>query len=279
MASPRSSMTVRRIGPERDAVLASLGELWASGGLVRAVTLREIRVRYKQTLLGVAWAVTHPLMLMLIFTVIFSRFVRVGSDGFPYPLFSYCALLPWTFIANSSNLSMNCLVANVELVTKVWFPREALPIASVVASLLDFSIAMLLLLGLFVWFGHVPGLTALYLLPLIVLQLALTLGIAFLVSAASVRYRDFKFIVPLGLQVWMYGSPIIYPLSKVPEALQPYYRLNPMVGLIEGYRSALLRGAAPDLELTAIAALGAALVLCQGWLYFHHEEKYFADVI
>lgn len=273
------SLPVRRIGPGADRARESLRDLWASRDLIRAVAWREFRVRYKQSLLGVAWAVVHPLALMLVFTAVFSELVGLRSENVPYPIFSYAALLPWTFVATSVTLATHSMVKQVELVTKVWFPREVLPLGSVLASLCDFGIALVLFGGLLAWYGVVPGATALYLFALIPIQFALTVGMALFVAALNVRYRDVKFLVPLALQVWLYASPVIYSLDAVPDRVRPWYALNPMVGLVDGYRTALLHGAAPAPLLLGLSAAGALLVLVLGWIYFHRVEAYFADVI
>jgi len=257
----------------------ALKDVIESRDLIRSFTRREIRVRYKQTLLGLAWAVAHPLALMLIFTLVFSRFVGVSSEGYPYPLFSYAALLPWTFFSTATTLAMRSLVNNVELVTKVWFPREVLPASSVLASVFDFAISLSILALLMLWYGTFPGWSVLWVLPLIALQLVLTTGMSLFVAAINVRYRDVKFIVPLGLQVWLYASPVIYSVTAVPESIRPYYALNPMVGLIDGYRAVLLAGGSPNPYYLGVSVAGACLFLFFGWWYFHRVEAYFADVI
>jgi lipopolysaccharide transport system permease protein len=224
-------------------------------------------------------AVAHPTALMLVFTAVFSRLVGVRSDGHPYPLFAFAALLPWTFLSTSTTLAMRSLVDNVELVTKVWFPRETLPTAAVLASLFDLLVAFGLLVLLMIGYGALPGWSVLWIVPLALVQLALTLGVALFVSAVNVRYRDVKYIVPLGLQVWLYLSPVIYSARAVPEAWRALYGINPMVGLIQGYRAVLLEGAAPPAGDLATSAVGALLALALGWLYFRRVEAHFADVI
>jgi lipopolysaccharide transport system permease protein len=270
---------MRRIGPERDGFVQTARDLASRASLIRAVTRREVRVRYKQTLLGVLWAVAYPLALMLIFTLVFSRFVGLSSEGHPYALFAYVGLLPWTFFSTATTLATRSLVDNVPLVTKVWFPREVLPLASVLASLFDFAVAFALLLVLCLPFGVVPAWTWLFVAPLVVIQLALTVGFSLFMAALNVRYRDVKFIVPLVMQVWLYASPVIYSLSEVPERWRTLYALNPMVGLIQGYRQCLLDGLPPSGLYVALAAAGAFVWLALGWWYFHRVEVHFADVI
>ena len=272
-------MAVQHIGPERESLRESLAQLFAYRSLLGVVARRELRLRYKQTALGVAWAVVHPLALMLVLTMVFSRIVKLDSEGVPYPLFSYAALLPWTFVATSTTLSMMSLVKDVELVTRIWFPRQILPIGSVLASLIDFTIALILFLVLLVSFGHPPGWTAIAIVPLIVIQLLLVLGLALFNSAVNVRYRDVKFIVPLGLQLWMFASPVVYSVAEVPERLRSLYLLNPVAGLIDGYRACLLHNRLPDWSSVGVAAAGALVIFVVGWWYFRRVEIHFADVI
>ncbi len=270
---------VRRIGPGRGSVIASLRELWGGRGLLRAIAGREFRVRYTQSILGVAWALAHPLVLMGVFTVVFGKIVHVGSEGQPYPLFSYAGLLPWTFLATGTTLAMRSLVAHVDLVTKVYFPRELLPLASLAASLVDFLIALGVFLLVFLAYGRVPGASWLWLAPLIMVQAVLAVGIALFTAALNVRFRDVKHVMPLMLQAWLYMSPVIYPMASVPDRLRGVFALNPMAGLVDGYRAVLLHGHAPDAALLLTSAAVSLLTLILGWAYFHRVEAYFADVI
>ena len=213
--------------------MQALRTLYQYRGLLWMWTFREVKVRYKQSLLGGAWAVLQPLSLMLIFTAIFGYFVKVPTDGVPYPIFSYSALLPWTFLATSISFAVPSMLNNMNLVTKIYFPREILPMASIGAAFLDYAIAFVLFVILMLAY-QIPLRATLLLLPLLlVIQIILTLGISLIASAVIVFYRDVRFVVPLALQLWMYLSPVIYPVSSVPENWQALYMLNPMATLID----------------------------------------------
>lgn len=241
--------------------------------------LREIRVRYKQSMLGITWAILQPLLMTLIFTVVFSLFVRVPTEGIPYPIFAYCALLPWTFFANSLSFAVPSLVTNMNLVTHIYVPREIFPLASIIACFMDFLAASVIFAVMIMVYKVV--ITPLVLLvPLIlIIQILLTLGIALLSSAANVFYRDIRFVIPLGMQLWMYASPIIYPVSAVPENLRSFYMLNPMAPIIDSYRRIILQGKMPDWNHLGLAALMSILLLVIVYWYFKRVEMEFADVI
>ena len=242
-------------------------------------TWRDIKIRYKQSLLGAAWAILQPLALMIVFTLVFSFIARVPTGGIPYPIFSYAALLPWTFFATSVTFGTSSLVNNMNLVSKVYFPREILPIAAIGASFIDFLVASLVYIGLVAYYRF-PLHTTLLLLPLLLLvQIALTTGVVLFTSAANAFYRDIRFVVPLVLQIWMYATPIIYPLQLVPERFQPFYMLNPMAGLIESYRTIALLGVWPDWGHLGTATLFSGLVLVSGYIHFKRVEWQFADII
>jgi lipopolysaccharide transport system permease protein len=242
-------------------------------------TLREIKVRYKQSVLGAAWAILQPLALMLVFTVVFSVLVRVPTDGVPYPIFSYTALLAWTFFASSMSFAIPSLVNNLNLITKIYFPREILPIASVGAAFFDFLISSMLLIAVLIWY-QAPITPALLWLPVLVgVQLLLTLGIVLPAAAVNVFYRDVRFVLPLVVQVWMYATPIIYPLSLVPEWLRPAYALNPLVGIIDSFRRVLLLGEAPDALYLGLSASISLVLAVAGYMYFKRTEGTFADHI
>jgi lipopolysaccharide transport system permease protein len=240
---------------------------------------REVRVRYKQSLLGVAWAIVQPLFLMLMFTLVFSALVHVPTGGIPYPLFSYAAVLPWVFFASSVNFGTPSLLANMSLVTKAHFPREILPIGAVGASLLDYLVASVLFVVLMAAYAVPLTWTMIWFPFLIVLQIILTLAITLLGASLTVFYHDVRFVVPLALQLWFYATPIIYPLSLVPEKLRPFYMLNPMVTIIDSYRRVLLMGTPPDLiALAGVSAL-AVVLLIVAYSVFKRLETSFADVI
>jgi lipopolysaccharide transport system permease protein len=247
--------------------------------LLAAWTLREIRVRYKQSVIGGLWAVLQPLSLMIVFTVVFSVIARVPTGGIPYPIFSYSGLLPWTFLATSITFAVPSLVNNMQLVTKIFFPREILPIASVGAAFLDFCVASTLFVGMMIFYRVPLTWMLLWVPPLLVVQILLTLGVVLLLSAANVFYRDIRFVIPLMLQVWMYASPIIYPVTMVPEEFRTLYMLNPMAGLIDSYRRVILDGEAPVLQYIALSAGVSVLLFVAGYLYFEHSKATFADLI
>lgn len=242
-------------------------------------TMREVQVRYKQSLLGVAWAVLQPLALTAIFTIVFSRLVRVDTGGIPYPIFSYTALVPWTFFSTSLSFGIASLVNNMNLVTKIYFPREILPLASVGAAFVDFLVSAVILAGMMLIYGVRPGLVSLWVLPLLVLQISLTIAVVLLGSALLVFFRDVRFVVPLLTQVWMYASPIIYPVSLVPERYRSLYFLNPMAGIIDGYRRVLLTGESPDLGTLALGSAVTLVLLIGGYTFFKRAEPFFADLI
>lgn len=254
-------------------------ELWNYRDLLILWTLREVRIRYKQSFLGAAWAVLQPLVLMLVFTMVFSVLTRVPTGDVPYPLFCYTALLPWTFLAGAVSFAASSLINNVSLVSKVYFPREILPIATVGAAFVDFLVATGVFVLMLFHYGTPVSLALLWVPVLLAIQIALTLGVVLFIAALSVRFRDVRFVVPLGLQIWMFASPIIYPNTLVPPRLRPFYDLNPMAGIITGYRSAIIQAAAPE-PGPLFAALAISLgLLVLGYLYFKRAETTFADII
>lgn len=273
---------VRRVISAEDeamGLMAALRELWRYRGLLLTWTQRNIKVRYKQSLLGAAWAILQPFSTMVIFSVIFTYFVRVSTEGIPYPIFSYTALLPWTFFASSISLGVPSVVNNMNLVTKIYFPREIFPIAAVAASFVDFLVASVVFLGMMVFYRVPLRVTALLVPLLLAIQIVLTLGVVLLASAVNVRYRDVRFVVPLGVQLWMYATPIIYPVSLVPERWRTLYMLNPMAGLIEGYRAVILRGEWPQWECVGLAAVISVGLFLAGYWAFKRLEMAFADII
>ncbi len=247
--------------------------------LLLNITLREIKVKYKQSVLGFVWALLQPLSMMAIFTVIFSYFMKIPSDGVPYPIFSFAGLLPWTFFSSALAFAIPSVVSNNSLVTKIYLPREIFPIASVLSAFFDFCIASILFCGMLIFYKIPLTVNVLYLIPILLLQIMLILGVAFFFSAVIVYYRDVKYIVPLLTQLWMYISPIIYPVSIVPNHLRPFYMLNPMAPIIDGYRRVLLQGAAPDLFYLGIAAIVIIILLFFSYNFFKKFEMSFADVI
>jgi len=260
-------------------MVSSLRELFRYRELLWSWVIRDLKVRYKQSLLGIAWAILQPLSATIIFTIIFSRFVRVPTDGIPYPIFYYSALLPWTFSSSSITFGVNCLVNNMGLVTKIYFPREILPISAVIASFVDFLIAAVIYVGMMVFYRVPVGPNWVWVPVLILIQIALTLGVVLFASALNVFYRDIRFVVPLGIQLWMYLTPIIYPLNIVPERFRAFYMLNPMAGLIDSYRRIILQAQWPDLTYILMTAVVSVGVLYLAYLYFKRAEAVFADII
>jgi lipopolysaccharide transport system permease protein len=241
--------------------------------------LREIRIRYKQAFLGAAWAILQPLTMMIVFTLVFSRFAKVPTDGIPYPIFSYTALLPWTMLATAITFGVPSLVANLNLVTKTYFPREILPIGAVGASLFEFLVASSIFVVMLFYYQIELTWTMLWLPLVLILQLVLVLGVTFTGAALLVLYRDVRFIVPLGLQIWLYLTPVIYPVTVVPEKYLPLYMLNPMAGIITAYRQIILYGQPPEWTYLVIAGIEAMLIFFLGYLTFKKLEVTFADII
>lgn len=256
----------------------NLRDIWHYRELLYFLTWRDIKVRYKQTALGAAWAIMQPLFTMLIFTLFFGRLARVPSDSIPYPLFAYAGLLPWTFFANAINASGNSIVGNANLVTRVYFPRMIIPAAAVAAGLVDFAIASIILVPLMIYY-QVAVSWSLLMFPVVVLLTALlVLGMGMWFAAINVKYRDVRFVLPFIIQIWMFVSPVIYPTSFLPEKLRWLFAVNPMTGIIEGFRSALF-----DLPFNWTALLISAvitlLVLVYASFTFRKMEKSFADII
>jgi len=246
--------------------------------LLASLVRREILSRYKQSALGPAWAILQPLVLMLTFSMV-DRFAHLPSDNVPYPLFTFSALLPWTMFQNGVMMATPSIVTNASIVKKIYFPREVLPVSAVLVSLVDFAASLVVLLGLFAWYGRWPGRWVAVLPLLVALQLALGLGVGLLASALGTFKRDVVFITFFALQIWMYASPVIYPLSAVPERWRTLYLCNPMAGIIAGYRAALLDQGAPDFSALAVAGAISAVVLAVGYKDFKALERWYADVL
>ena len=263
-----------------DNLLAHARELIRHRELLWLITQREIKVRYKQSLLGALWAVLQPFSLMLVFTIFFSWFARMQSDGIPYPLFSYAGLLPWMFFSTSLSFAIPSLISNSHIITKIYFPREIVPLASVLAAFLDFVIASGIFLLLILYYRVTLTWNILYVVPLAVIQTAFTAGVCLLLSAFTVLYRDVRHMLPLLIQIWMFVTPILYPVSVVPLKWRTWYlALNPMAVIIDGYRRAAVQGVAPELRCLALAAVVSGVLLWLGYKYFKHLEREFADMI
>jgi lipopolysaccharide transport system permease protein len=277
LSAPESRPLVR-IRPERGWVSLHLREVWDYRELLYFLTWRDVKVRYKQTALGATWALIQPVMTMVAFSLFFGQLARVPSDGVPYPIFSYTALLPWGFFANALGQASNSLVGSASLVSKVYFPRLVIPLASVLSGLIDFAIAFVVLLGMMVYFRVVPT-PATVLLPLFsILALASALGVGLWLSALNVQYRDVRYVVPFLTQFWLFITPVAYPSSLLGEPWRTLYALNPMVGVVEGFRWALLDTSPPG-PLMAVSALAAVLLLTSGAFYFRRMERTYADVV
>jgi lipopolysaccharide transport system permease protein len=263
-----------------DSLAGHARELWRHRELLWLLTLREIKVRYKQTALGVAWAVLQPLSLMVVFTVFFSWFARIESDGIPYPLFSYAALLPWTFFSTSLSFAIPSLIANSNIITKIYFPREVIPLSAVMAALLDFLIASGAFVLLLIAYRMPPSWNLIFIVPIVAIQLLFTVGVSLLLSAFTVLYRDVRHTLPLVIQIWMFVTPILYPASVVPERWRAwYFSLNPMAAIIDGYRRAILQHQPPQLDYLLLAAVVSCLLVWAGYKYFKHLEREFADIV
>lgn len=257
-------------------------DLWRYRELFYFLTWRDVKVRYKQTSLGAAWAVLQPLGNMILFTLLFGRLAKLPSDGIPYPLFAYAGLLPWTFFANAVGSSGNSLVGSSHLITKVYFPRMIIPASAILAGLVDLGISFVVMAALMVWYG-VPVSGSILMLPILVLLTAiLALGVGMWLSALHVRYRDIRYLIPFLIQFWMFATPVIYPASLMPERYRMIYFLNPMSGLIEAYRVALLggvNGAKFNLVTLGMAGGLAILMLIYATYHFRRMEKTFADIV
>src|SRR6266511_645140 len=266
------------IEPQSGWRLIDWKELWAYRELLYVLTMRDIKVRYKQTVLGFAWAIIQPVMMMMVFSIFFGGLAKMPSDGFPYPIFVYAALLPWTFFANSITNSANSLVGSANLVSKVYFPRLIIPLSSVGSGLVDFAIAGGILLLLMVYYG-VSWTSNLLMAPILVAAAALTaLGVGTFLAALNVAYRDFRYVVPFLVQFWMFVTPVVYPASLVPREWQWALYLNPMAGVIEGFRSAFL-GSAFDVPGILVSLAISAILFAAGTAYFGKVERRFADII
>jgi lipopolysaccharide transport system permease protein len=267
------------IRPSRALFDLDLRAVWKYRELLYFLVWRDLKVRYKQAAIGIAWAIVQPVVALAIFTVVFGRFARLPSEGVPYPLFAMAALLPWTYFSEALRRSATGLVEDSDLIRKIYFPRLVIPLAMITAPLIDLAISFVLLVALMVWFGAVPGANILFLPLFLLLALALALAVGLWLGPINVRFRDIKHTLPFVLQVWMYASPVIYSSSMIPERWRWVYSLNPMVGVIEGFRWALLATSAPDFRAMAISCVTVLLLLAGGIVYFKKMERFFADLI
>lgn len=267
------------IEPSKGLLHLDLGSLWQYRQLLYFLIWRDVKIRYKQTAIGVAWAVLQPLLTMVLFAVVFGRLAGIPSDGVPYPVFAYAALLPWYYFAQAVTESGRSLVGDSNLIRKVYFPRLIIPLAAVIRPLVDFVLSFVVLIGLMAWFGIRPGPALVALPAFVALALVTALAVGLWLSALNVQYRDVGHTIPFLTQIWMFASPVAYPVSLVPEGWRSLYSLNPMVGVIEGFRWALLGNASPDLQAVAVSTAAVVLVLLSGLVYFRYTERTFADLI
>jgi lipopolysaccharide transport system permease protein len=278
MASLATSLPKNVIRPSRGWVPLDLRELWAYRELAYFLVWRDVKVRYKQTALGAAWAIIQPFTTMVVFSLFFGRLAQVPSDGVPYPIFSYVGLLPWSYFAGALASASNSMVGNAGLLTKVYFPRLIVPLSSVIAGLVDFAIAFVVLAGMMLYYNIVPT-GAVALLPVfLLLAMVTSLGVGLWLAALNVEYRDVRYTLTFLIQFWLFATPVAYPSSLLSEPWRTLYGLNPMVGVVEGFRWALL-GAQPPGPMVGVSTLIALLLLVSGVYYFRRMEKSFADVV
>jgi lipopolysaccharide transport system permease protein len=270
---------VVRVEASRGWTSLRLREIWEYRELLYFLVWRDVSVRYKQTVLGIAWAIIQPISTMVVFSVFFGKLARIPSDGIPYPVFSYAALVPWTFFATALAQSSTSLVRDANLLTKVYFPRLVMPIASVLVGTVDFALAFTVLLGMMFAFGTFPSINVLWLPLLLLLALGTALGTGLWLAALNVRFRDVHHVVPFLIQVWLFATPVAYPSSLLPSSWRLLYGLNPMVGVVEGFRWALLGTHTRPGAVIVVSAVTVAALLVSGAFFFRRLERTFADVI
>lgn len=273
-----ASVPITVIEPSR-GWFPSPRELWAYRELLYFFVWANVKVQYKQTVLGALWAIIQPFFTMIVFSIFFGRLAGIPSGDLPYPVFAYAALVPWTYFANVVSISSNVLVQHQGVITKVYFPRVLMPCASVVGGLLDFTIALSILGLMMVYYGVAPSI-AILAVPLLVLMAAMTaIGVALWLSALNVKYRDVRFVIPFLIQVWLFATPVAYPTSLVPERWRALYGINPMAGVVDGFRWALLDQPAPSMGLLGVSVAVVLALVTSGLIYFSRSEKTFADVV
>jgi lipopolysaccharide transport system permease protein len=278
-STPVAEPDLMVIDPARSARLVDWQELWQYRDLFFFLVWRDIKVRYAQSILGVGWAIIQPVFSMIVFTIVFGNLANVDSDGVPYAIFSYTALVPWTFFSSSLTDASGSLVSAANMFTKVYFPRLVIPIAPILSKLVDFGIAFLILLGLMVWFGIAPTIWVLVLPLLVLLMMLSAAGMGMWLTALAVQYRDVKYGLNFAVQLLMYAAPVVYPASLIPDQYRLLYGLNPMAGVIEGFRSALLATNPMPWDLIGVGTASALLMAFSGIIFFRRKEKLFADVV
>lgn len=274
-----SNVSLTVIRPKKGWQTLNLKELIKCRELLFFLAWRDIKVRYKQTVLGVAWAIIQPFFTMVIFSLFFGRLAKIPSEGIPYPIFSYAALVPWTFFANGLNQASNSLVGSANLIKKVYFPRLAIPIASVLSGVVDFILSFIVLIGMMAYFGFFPTYNVLWLPLFLLLALTTSLGVSLWFSALNVEFRDVRYTIPFLTQFWLFSTPIAYPSSLLSEPWKTIYGINPMVGVVDGFRWALLGTNTPPGLAMIVSTAVALILLISGAFYFRRMEKNFADVI
>jgi lipopolysaccharide transport system permease protein len=267
------------VKPTKGWISPGLDELWQYRELLYFLAWRDIKVRYKQTALGAAWAIIQPFFTMVVFSIFFGRLAKVPSDGIPYPIFAYAALVPWTFFANGLNQSSNSLVGSANLIKKVYFPRLVVPISSVISGVFDFILAFVVLLGMMLYYGIFPTVSIVWLPFLLLLTFITSLGVGLWLSALNVQFRDVRYTVPFLTQFWLFATPIAYPSSLLSEPWRTLYGINPMVGVVEGFRWALLGTDTAPGPIIIVSTVVALVLLVGGAFWFRKMEKTFADVV
>ncbi|MBI4530644.1 MAG: ABC transporter permease [Candidatus Latescibacteria bacterium] len=270
---------VIRIHPSRGWRAVNLREVWEYRELLYFLVWRDIKVRYKQTVLGAAWAIIQPFFTMVVFSLFFGRFAKIPSDGIPYPIFTYTALLPWSFFTHALSQSSNSLVGSANLITKVYFPRLVVPISSVLSGFVDFAIAFVVLIGMMLYYGMTPTVAVVWLPAFLFLAMITGLGAGLWLSAMNVQYRDVRYAVPFLTQLWLFATPVAYPSSLVPEVWRTVYGLNPMAGVVEGFRWVLLGSTKAPEPLIVVSVVVVIGVFVGGLFYFKRMEQTFADVV
>jgi homopolymeric O-antigen transport system permease protein len=278
VVSTADVLVTRRLQPSQGWNNRTIADIWAYRELLYFFIWRDIKVRYKQTLLGAGWAIIQPLMTMVVFTIFFGHLANVPSDGLPYPVFSFMALVPWTYFASALAGCSTSLSGYQHIISKVYFPRLIIPIAAVIAPLVDFAIGFVILIGFMMWYRITPGPSIVWLPALMLLALATAASVGVWLAALNVRYRDVRYVVPFVVQLWMFATPVAYPASLVPSRWRAVYGLNPMAGVIEGFRWALAGGPAPGV-ITVVSAAVVVVLITGGAMYFRRLEGTFADVI
>jgi len=280
MYKKTKSNCYRVITPEAKINLtACFVTLWYYRELIYTLFIREIKIRYKQTVLGVAWAVAQPTSLTILFSIIFGKFARIPTEGIPYPIFAYSALLPWTFFATAISFAIPSLVRERHLIMKVYFPREIVPLASVLAAGVDFSVAAIVFIIMILFYRVSITAYILWVFPLLIIQILFTLGISLFFCSINARYRDVRYAIPLLVQLWMFATPIFYPISVIPNRYRMIYMLNPMAGIIDGYRRVIIRGIRPELRYMLLSSVVSIVIFLLAYRYFKRSESEFMDVI